>query len=173
MHLTLNMTTTVNGLASRENDSTDIFQRGEWPMLIDLAHETGALIWGRRTHEIVRGYGPGALQAFDGARGVVLTHDSTFVVEPGWTVATSPADAVEKLSGSGVARALVAGGGTTNASFIEAGLLDELVLFVESVVLGRGVPAFAPQPFELRLDLIDAERSDADLLKLRYAVKRS
>jgi hypothetical protein len=64
MHVTLNMTTSLNGVAARENDSTDIFQRGEWVMFMEMARKSGALIWGRRVHEVVRGYGVQALAAF-------------------------------------------------------------------------------------------------------------
>jgi hypothetical protein len=75
MKVTLNMTMLLNGVAARDNDSTDIFQRGEWGMVIDMARQTGALIWGRRTHEAVRRYSEEALAAFDGLGRIVVSHD--------------------------------------------------------------------------------------------------
>jgi dihydrofolate reductase len=172
MSVVLNMTTTANGMAARSNDSTAVFERGEWPMFIELARSTGALIWGRRTHEIVRGYGPAAMAAFDGIGRIVMTHHADYWVEDGWAVATSPQEAVSKLAAAGHADALVGGGGTTNAGFLQAGLVDEAVLFVESVLLGDGVPAFASQPYEVRLSLADVEQVDPHLLKLRFGVVR-
>src|SRR3954468_8357768 len=56
----------------------------------------------------------------------------------------------------------------TNAAFLMTGVVDEVVLFVESFLMGSGVPAFAPQPYEVRMDLIDAEKIDEKLLKVRY-----
>ncbi|HEY8870819.1 MAG TPA: hypothetical protein VIM30_15720 [Candidatus Limnocylindrales bacterium] len=43
MDVTLIMTTSLNGVAARQNDTTDIFQRDEWPMFIEMARQTGAL----------------------------------------------------------------------------------------------------------------------------------
>jgi dihydrofolate reductase len=173
MQVTLNMTTSLNSLAARDNDSTDIFQRAEYPMFIELARQKGALVWGRRVHEVVRGYGPQAFAAFDGLGRIVVSHNADFSVEPGWSVATSPKAAIAQLEAAGHQQALLGGGGTLNSSFVKAGLIDEIVIFMESVIVGRGVPAFSPAVFDdLRLDLVEAARVDKDLVKLRYAVRR-
>jgi dihydrofolate reductase len=172
MTLTLNMTTSLNGIAARENDSTDIFQRGEWAMFMDMARETGAMIWGRRTHEVVRGYGEQALAAFDGLYRIVVSHDASLHLETGWNVATSPQAAVAQLKAAGHEQALLGGGGTLNTSFVQDGLVDEIVIFMESVVVGKGIPVFSTDVLDLRLDLVDLTRVDNELAQLRYTVRR-
>jgi dihydrofolate reductase len=60
----------------------------------------------------------------------------------------------------------VVGGGDLAAQHAEAGLLDELVLFLAPVTLGAGRPLF-PRPFDLRLEELD--RNGA-FVCARYAV---
>ena len=172
MELTLNMTMSLNGIAARDNDSTDIFQRGEWGMFVEMARQAGAIIWGRRTHEVVRGYGAEALNLFDGIGRVVVSHDPNFELEPGWQVATSPQAALALLEAAGHERALLGGGAKLNSSFAEAGLIDVFVMFVESVIVGKGVPVFAPELGDVRLDLIEVTQVDKDLAQLRYSARR-
>src|SRR5262245_8154077 len=105
----LGMSMSVNGMIARENDSTDFLSHGEWPLFMELAHQTGALLWGRKTHEIIRGYGEQVLQSFDGLFRIVISHNPHLRLEPDWQVATSPQQAISLLATAGRSRALLAG----------------------------------------------------------------
>jgi dihydrofolate reductase len=173
MNVVLNMTMSVNGIVADEHDSTAIFTRGEWPMFMEMARQAGALVWGRKTHEIVRSYGEGALQGFDGLTRIVVSHDPHLRLEPGWQAATSPQEAVSLLGKTGQAEAVLGGGSSLNSAFARAGLIDEVVIFMESLVAGRGVPVFSPEVLDLRLDLLEASRVDSELVRLRYKACKS
>lgn len=45
---------------------------------------------------------------------------------------------------------IVTGGSGINSCFARAGLLDEVVLNVEPIIVGRGIPVFKPRDFDLK-----------------------
>ena len=66
----------------------------------------------------------------------------------------------------------VCGGGNLAAQFLDAGLLDEIIVQVVSMTLGRGAPLL---PRDLRtapLRMTSAQRLDDNFAELRYSVKR-
>jgi len=84
-----------------------------------------------------------------------------------------PGDAAEFVralkTGDGK-RIWLVGGGELASSLMSAGLVDEIDLFVQPVVLGDGIPLWRP-PLERRgLDLIEACALPGGLAELRYRV---
>ncbi|MGI8767935.1 MAG: RibD family protein [Propionibacteriaceae bacterium] len=76
------------------------------------------------------------------------------------------------LAGRGIGQLLIEGGGTVNALFLGAGLVDELQLTIAPLVVGeptapRWLPADRPWPTKLRLRLVGA-RTLGELVVLRY-----
>lgn len=66
----------------------------------------------------------------------------------------------------------VCGGGNLAAQFLDAGLLDEIIVQVASMTLGGGAPLL---PRDLRtapLRMTSAQRLDDNFAELRYSVKR-
>lgn len=63
----------------------------------------------------------------------------------------------------------VVGGGDLAAQFADAGLLDEVIVFIAPVTLGAGRPLF-PRPYDL--ELIEVARNGA-FVAARYAVTRA
>jgi dihydrofolate reductase len=61
------------------------------------------------------------------------------------------------------------GGGELVGRFLDAGLLDELQVSIQPVVLGRGVPILPRRLESDRLRLLSAER-DGQIVTVRYAV---
>ena len=60
-----------------------------------------------------------------------------------------------------------------NTAFARAGLIDQVIINVESVVVGRGIPLFAPEGFDLRLKLIEMKRMREEIVQLHYEVRKS
>ena len=63
------------------------------------------------------------------------------------------------------------GGGQLNTSFWNAGLIDEVMVFVMPIVLGEGVDLFGQWPKTQELKLIDSEVYSTGVCKLVYEVK--
>ena len=82
--------------------------------------------------------------------------------------------AVEACRAAGFERVLLFGGGIINREFYAAGVVDELILTVCPVVVGRssGVPVVAPElDVPVHLELTQTE-TEGDLVFLHYLVKR-
>jgi dihydrofolate reductase len=64
----------------------------------------------------------------------------------------------------------VVGGGDLAGQFFDAGLLDELIVQVGSVTLGRGMPLFPRRVFSPTLRLQSVQRYGEGMVELQYAV---
>lgn len=170
MRVTLFMATSVNGLIARPDYREDFLSRRNWDSFLECASRTGALIWGRKTHEKFRRYGPQYFETMQGFRKVVVSTDRALSLEEGFERAGSPAEAVAVLQGHGLQEATLAGGSILNTSFAEEGLIDAVEVNIESVVVGRGIPLFAPGTFDLALQLSDVKQLGDGLVQLRYVV---
>ena len=171
MTTTLFMAMSVNGFIADANGNEDFLSDAHWAQFCDHARACGAVVVGRRTYEAVQVWDNGfGFDDLPGVAFVVLTNEPTFPLKEGYHRAASPRAALELLRAH--PRVLIAGGAGTNAAFIEAGLLDEIVLSVEPALLGRGTPLIAPWDGAARLSFISAEPGTDGLVTLRYRVRQ-
>ena len=170
MKVTLFMAISLNGIVARENNEEDFLSHDNWKTFVELAHKTGCIIWGRKTHEVVRTWGEEYLKDIVGATKVVVSANNNFELEDGYIRAASPKDAVKKLENLGFKEALLAGGSGLNTSFAKERLIAEIILNIEPVLIGRGVHLFSPEEFDLKLTLIETEKITADIFQVHYKV---
>jgi dihydrofolate reductase len=77
----------------------------------------------------------------------------------------------EMLAAAGDRNLWVVGGGNVASQFVDAGLLDELLLTVVPVVLGDGKPLF-DRPLEKPLKLTGTRTYATGMVELRYSIVR-
>ncbi len=65
------------------------------------------------------------------------------------------------------------GGPTTAAPLLRAGLIDEVRIFVQPVVLGGGTPFFAPLDARVTMTLLETRTFGSGVIYLRYETLRS
>lgn len=65
----------------------------------------------------------------------------------------------------------IVGGGDLAGQFYDAGLLDELIVQIGSVTLGRGKPLFPRMALSPTLRLVSARQLGPSMAELRYEVK--
>ncbi|WP_029138718.1 dihydrofolate reductase family protein [Nakamurella lactea] len=152
----------------------------------DLVRPIGTHLFGRRMYEVMRywehaadetnqgdtGQSPVILdfaQIWRGADKIVYssTLDGVTTARTRLERAFDP-DAVRQLKSAAV-RDLGIGGPTLAGAAIRAGLVDELVQFVNPVVVGGGT-GWLPGDVRLDLDLVDTRRFDSGVVFLRYRV---
>jgi dihydrofolate reductase len=128
------------------------------------------VVMGRKTYEVAARMGT---TAYPGVRNVVFSR----------TLARSPHPKVEVVAGDAVAffRDLkneagkgicVMGGGELAKSFFEAGLIDEVGLNIQPVLLGAGIPLFHGMSRQQNLELLEARTLSGGCLLVRYRVNR-
>ena len=125
------------------------------------------MAWGRKTHEIFR---RPAVADMPEVRGFVLTSNRAFQVEKGWTLATSPEETITLATHAGTTELLVVGGAKVNAAFAQRHLIDRVVLDIESVLIGEGIPLFASSDFDLPLRLRTIKTLSSTVIQLHYDV---
>ncbi len=136
-----------------------------------FARETrrmGVVIMGRTTYESIG-------RPLGGRLNVVLTR--TLKGKEGIPgrvefTAREPAAILQGLEQRGYREAAIVGGGHTNAVFLNAGLIDEMWVSVAPCILGRGVELFDGEHAEVRLEYLSHEMLGAEIILLRYRVKR-
>jgi dihydrofolate reductase len=150
--------TTLDGYLADENDSLDwlFVQENEkdGPLNYDdFIKGVGAIVMGRTTYEWVLGHNrrTGEEWAYE-QPSWIFTHADLEPIADNITIVSGKPDehhdAIAEAAGE--KDIWVVGGGDLAAQWAEAGLLQELILYIAPVTLGAGRPLF-PRPFDLRL----------------------
>ncbi len=84
-------------------------------------------------------------------------------------MAGTPADIASKLAASGASHVYV-DGGITIQGFLQAGLIQRLVITRVPVLIGEGIPLFGPLPHDVRLQHISTQHYPSGLVKSEYRV---
>ncbi|MBE9607370.1 dihydrofolate reductase family protein [Acetobacteraceae bacterium H6797] len=128
--------------------------------------QVGILVFGRATFEQIQGHEGG--WPYECKRGMVVT--STPLTSPPagvspWHEGVPPL--ISHLRGQ-KADAWVVGGAALQASFLEAGALDQIEIFVIPLLLGSGVPLFAELSGPRPAKLLGTRTLDKGMLHLSY-----
>ena len=97
------------------------------------------LVMGRNTYDVVSNFNPWPYQ---GKRVVVLSSTLTSVSEQAELFNGDITHLVEKLHAEGIKHIYVDGGATVS-QFLNADLVDQLIISLIPVVLGSGIPLFS------------------------------
>lgn len=161
---------TVNGKIAGIDDDTSWTSKEDWDGFRAMCKKVGNAIIGRRTYDMVKKEGTQLGDILT----VVLTHDAKLLAKkPTRTLFTnrSTKEVLALLEQKGYKEALVCGGGILNSSFFKEGLIDEMYIDIEPLILGRGIPLFATEDFAPRLKLLDVKRlSNRQTVQLYYRV---
>ncbi len=166
MNVIMYMAVSADGFIAGEGDDTSFVTKSEWASFRRILKRTGNVIIGRRTYDILEKKGEFA--GLGKLRVVVVTRTRSDL-PLGITTAPSPQAALDLLK-KDFRQVLVAGGGQLNASFMKEGLVDELYLDVEPVVLGKGIKLFGNDRLQAKLSLVGTKKLSANEIQLHYTV---
>ena len=165
----LYMATTANGIIAKEDDSADFLTEIEASSYVKNVCDTGALIIGRRTYEVLSQQPEFQKFLEAGVKIVAVSHSNKLVLnDKSHRIAHSPAEAIELLSDCEAV--IIAGGAKLDASFMEAGLIDEVYLDIEPALSGQGIPLFNGADFDLQLKLLGTKMLSDNEIQLHYEV---
>lgn len=170
MKVTLWMGMSLNGIIARENNEEDFISHDCWLAWLEAIREYGCILWGRKTHEIVKTW---PKQYFDDLKGIkvmVVSSNQKYLVKDGFELASSPIQALEKLTKEGFNKVILTGGSGLNSSLAKSNLINEVILNIEPVIVGKGIPVFSSDVFDLRLKFIEMKQSKGKTIQLRYKV---
>jgi dihydrofolate reductase len=171
MKVTLFMAISLNGIIARENNEEDFLSNENWQTLVKLTHETECVIWGRKTHDVVKTWGKEYWDQIKKVRKIIVSSEKNLELEETCTQTSSPREALEKLSSKGFKSVILSGGSTLNSSFLKEGLIDEIIFNIEPAVIGKGIPVFKFEGFDnKRLKLLEMKKLEEGIVQLHYKV---
>ena len=147
-----------------------MFPETAWADWCALTNAAGGVVAGRASVEQIEQ--EGMAEGLTLRHKLVLTSRDAEVAE-GWDRVASPAEALAVLDQAGVSEAIVGGGRSVYHAFMRAGLVDEVVLDLQPVVFGTGVPVFGDRLDLTALKLVSSTPLNDDALRLRYLVVRA
>lgn len=178
------MSVSLDGFAETSSRSLDWVRVDEelHSFFNDEARGVSAFLYGRRMYELMAGYWPTA-EADPTATPAELDFARIWLATPkivfsrtldrvGWNsrlVRGDPAEEVARLRAQ-PGFDMGVGGPTLAATLLRHGLIDEVRLYVNPVVLGGGTPFLPPVDKRIELDLLETRRFASGVASLRYAV---
>jgi len=146
------------------------------PEVPEVIASTGAVLAGRNAYESNRkpGQHPSAQAVYGGAfRGptfIAMHEPPTDEADPSITfVSGDIRPIVEKALAAAGGKDLLVLGGTLAKQCIEAGLLDEILIHINPILLGDGIPLFRSTGPGVPLELVSSTRA-GHITTVRYAV---
>jgi dihydrofolate reductase len=163
------MAQTINGIIARNNYDEDFLSHENWKVFLGLTKEMDCFIVGRKTYEEVKKWKEYNFDKIKATK-IIISNNPDFKLNKGYTLASSPEDALKKASKLGFKKILLSGGGTINSAFMKDSLVDEIIINVEPFVLGNGIRIFSQENFESKLRLLDVKRLKSGIIQLRYKI---
>ena len=173
MKVILCMVIPANGIIAGENNEEDFISHDSWQAWLEILRQYGCVIWGRKTHQVVKTWPKSYFDDIKGIKVVVISANPDYEVSAGFELASSPEAALKTLKKQGFKSVVLTGGATLNTAFAKLGLIDEVILNVEPIIEGKGIPLFKPEVFELKLELIEMKKSKGKTIQLHYKVVKT
>lgn len=170
MQVILQMAISVNGMIATLDGKEDFLSDKNWQAFVKNATKIGAIIWGHNTYKQVITWSKSYLDSLENVTKVVISKDPNLKLDPRFLLANSPENALDILGENGFNEVIVTGGATINSQFAKKGLIKKVVVSVDSVMLGKGIPLFQPEDFLLKMELTQVDRDFENLLVLHYNV---
>jgi dihydrofolate reductase len=164
--------TSLDGFIARGNGDLDFLPEGggEPHGYDEFIASVDAIVIGRKTFEKVLTFGA---WPYGDKRVVVLSHRSLDLapIRGGNVIqmAGSPAEIVSRLAAGG-ARHLYVDGGITIQGFLQAGLIQRLVITRVPVLIGDGIPLFGTLPRDIQLRHVATRHYPSGLVQSEYHV---
>jgi dihydrofolate reductase len=172
MKASVYVATSLDGFIAREDGAID------WLPGLSAEEDYGygrfmksvdALVLGRKTYETALGLGPWPYK-----KPVVVLSRSGIRIRPELagsveTMSCPPAEVLGLLEARGIRHVYVDGGRTIQA-FLDAGLVQELIITRVPVLLGRGIPLFGPRVGDIHLRHVETKAFGTGMVQSRYEV---
>jgi dihydrofolate reductase len=130
------------------------------------------ILWGRKTWDLgqQRGGAPGYGRQ---VRNYVITRRPPESAPAGVEFVSEPvAGFASRFRAEPGKDIWMMGGGGVIASFLDAGEIDEFMIFVIPIFIGEGIPLIAPRHREVLLQLKSTRKYPDGVVRLHYIVKR-
>ncbi len=156
----LYMAISVDGFIAGVNNETP-WSDAEWEAYREFVKSCDVCLIGSRTYEVMQA----SNEFVEGVNYLVVTHNNDIDTGDFKKVSIRSADDMPRGNKIGVV-----GGGELNGSLAMLGVIDEIILDVESVTLGQGKLLFGSHNPDLKLKLLATKLIGESTLQNHYEV---
>jgi|SRR5688572_2246032 len=167
MKIIVYLAASANGLISNKRNVPDWLSEEYSHEFMTLSKKTKAVIMGKTTYNALA---PDYLPLKDEGALVVLTHDTSAPRAQSNVILTDkgPKAIAAMLESQGHSNAVIIGGTATVSEFMKAKLVNELILVVEPVLFGEGLPVMKDVDQEYKMSLYDVKKLNHHTVQLHY-----
>ena len=167
MKISVYLAVSANGLISNKKNIPDWLSEEFSQGFMVISQQAKAVIMGKTTYNYLA---PDHLPLRNEGTLAVLTHDTSSEPAQSNVVFTdkNPQGIAAMLESQGYSEAVVIGGTTTISEFMKAGLVNELILVIEPVLFGAGLPIVKGFDHEYGLSLYDVKKLNDNTVQLHY-----
>lgn len=162
---------TANGKIARHDGETSTAwtSKEDHDFFVRETKKYGVMIMGRKTFVTINRPLPGRLTI------VMTRRPDEYEKQPGILEFTDepPAAILAQLETRGFASVALAGGANIYSQFLQANLVDEILLTIEPTIFGSGPNLLVDFPGEPKLKLQGIEKLNENTILLRYQVQES
>ncbi len=168
--VTYHVAASLDGYIAGPGGEVDwLFSDQDYGMDAFLA-DVDAILIGRKTYELMLAHD---LDAYPEAENYVFSRTLSAASYPAVTiVAEDTATFVRGLKRKPGKRIWLVGGGELFRSLLEADVVDEVVVSIHPVLLGRGIALLADHELATRLALVQTAEYETGLVSLHYEIVR-
>jgi dihydrofolate reductase len=127
------------------------------------------VVWGRKTYDVGRKLGQ---TSFPGKTNLVFSRRPRRLAPGVQQIQGDVAGFARRLRRARGKHIWLMGGGELIASFLDTGEIDELMVFVIPVLIGKGIALIAPRHRDIPLTLLGSRRYANGVVRLHYRVPR-
>jgi len=167
--LVLYIATSLDGYIARSSGEFDwLFSDQDYGYTEFFAGVDTVLV-GRKTYDQALGFGE---YPYKGTRGFVLTRTPRAPDENVTFVSGDLASFVSELKRESGRNIWLVGGAQIVAECVKHDLIDDFMLFVHPIILGEGIPLFAPGLPERPLQFVRSQSFSSGLVEVSYTRAR-
>lgn len=162
------MAMTLDGIIARDKtQNADWTSKADKKVFIEETKKHKAIIFGETTFEVM------GAKPLPGRFNLVLSLAPEKYQDrevPGLLeyFKGAPAEVVNHLESRGFSSAILGGGAGTNATFLKAGVVDEVWITIEPKIFGHGLNFTEGEELDIELELLEVKEVGDNAVQIRY-----
>lgn len=171
MQITIEMACSINGLIATEDGNEDFLSYRGWEIMLEFLNDYDVLIWGRKTWDNIVSWGDEYLNDLKNINIIILSNENNLKNKYlNVTYCNSVEDCINLCQKLNYEKLFVSGGATINNTFMEKGIVDNIILNYNPFVLNKGIPLFTGTYFENKLKLEKVIKEKDDIVQIHYSI---
>ena len=157
----------LDGFIARENSGIDWLFTGDYGYA-KFYNSIDTVLMGRKTYELSLKLG----ESYKGKRAIVFTKQKNLKKLENVEFISNAVNFTKKLKNSKEKDIWLVGGGEIVSLLLNNNLIDEILLFVHPIILGKGIPLFKNIKKEVKLKLVRTKYYNDGLVEMNYRVSK-